>query len=191
MVFNLNQIKQINAKQLRSRNCDNSNNINSSSSNNNNNDDYYSIFLENIIHCVERYQLEHDSEGNRRRLNNNNNNNINNNKPWVAKLNDQDLFNVYFYYNVKELYILPCEWNIQVHARLNTFIACASDTIKPLIMSRNQQQQQQLQPVGIIKANMVPLNCEASKKKELFVCTNRVKVLHYMAQVYAYFVLQQ
>ena len=43
---------------------------------------------------------------------------------WKAQLNDQDIFNAVFTMLPQHLYILPCEWNVQLHARLNSILFC-------------------------------------------------------------------
>lgn len=131
-----------------------------------------SSFIDEMIPYIRRYQSEHDEYGSKVTYG------VSEGKSkWMAKLNDQDLFNVYFIYKPYTLYILPCEWNVQFHARLNSFISCAADTIKPLLEKHELRYP--------VMASRVPLNCPASIEKHVFVCSKRAKVLHYMAQSYA------
>lgn len=44
---------------------------------------------------------------------------------WEAKLNDQDIFNAALAVAPQYFRILSCEWNVQIHARINTMIHCA------------------------------------------------------------------
>ena len=46
---------------------------------------------------------------------------------WEAKLNDQDVFNAIMTLIPHYYYILPCQWNIQLHARINTFSYCLEE----------------------------------------------------------------
>ena len=94
------------------------------------------------------------------------------NRGWNPQLNDQDIFNAVLASDKelkKMLYILPCEWNVQFHARLNTLIAC----LKTAFLNSSD-----------LKLNEVPLNCDESRKKHVFACPKRAKVVHFMAQSY-------
>ena len=97
-------------------------------------------------------------------------------KKWNAKLNDQDIFNAVLSISPQHLMILPCSWNVQLHARLNTFMLCLDEVA--LVAGTDQTK-----PV-ISYANQVPYNCPQSIENDIFVCTNRAKVLHFMAQTW-------
>ena len=145
-------------------------------------------FIDEIVPYIRKYQNEYDEHGSKLSNLSDNSDNSDNSEEhknkkknkWMAKLNDQDLFNVYFIYKPYALYILPCEWNVQFHARLNTFISCAADTIKPILTDRTDGPYKP----GNVSASLVPLNCQSSLKKHVFVCTEPAKILHYMAQTY-------
>jgi hypothetical protein len=91
---------------------------------------------------------------------------------WSAKYNDQDIFNLLYTLHAYLFHILPCEWNIQYHARLNSIIYCNhyinwnTDNILHTL-------------------NEIPLNCKESRQKHFFVCPREPKVLHYMASSYS------
>ena len=65
--------------------------------------------------------------------------------------------------------ILPCEWNVQFHARINTIIECLPAAN---ISGRN------------LTFAHIPLNCPQSELKKIFACNKKAKVLHFMAQSY-------
>jgi hypothetical protein len=145
---------------------------------------------------------------------------VSSNYIWNAKLNDQDIFNAFLSILPNYLHILPCEWNVQFHARINTAIICAhhildnkrnndndndnnsnndnndnhhknDDMVRdngtyPNILSIFNDQTSNLE---FFKSNMyttndIPLNCDESKNDNIFVCTKRASVLHFMAQSY-------
>jgi hypothetical protein len=95
-------------------------------------------------------------------------NNKNKNIKWEPSLNDQDIFNVFFKSNSSLLRILPCEWNVQFHARLNTIIQCidyASDN-------------------NSYRFSNIPKSCGNTVHSNIFVCEKQPKILHFMAQSY-------
>jgi len=96
---------------------------------------------------------------------------------WKVKLNDQDIFNVMFTTHPAMLKVLGCEWNVQFHARLNTFIQCYVEAWEKL-----QLVDSDMKPEG---AWDVPLNCDRSRERNIFVCEKTARVLHYMAGSYS------
>lgn len=143
-----------------------------------------SPFLSDVLNSIRRYQREVTDEGsavNNQDMQNNSVNGEKYTKMWTARLNDQDIFNVYLTeHHPNRLFVLPCQWNVQHHARLNTMVACAEDAIVPLM----QQQQQQLDSAGAgphvangsiidgipLIPSVVPLNCDRSIAAEVFAC---------------------
>ena len=94
-------------------------------------------------------------------------NNKDNTMKWEPSLNDQDIFNVFFKTNSSMLRMLPCEWNVQFHARLNTIIQCIDYT-------ENSD----------YRFSSIPKNCGNTVNKNIFVCDKQPKILHFMAQSY-------
>ena len=92
---------------------------------------------------------------------------------WEPSLNDQDVFNVFFKYNGNMLRILPCEFNVQFHARLNTIIQCLDYV--------NDDDEQQQKPT---RFSNIPKSCTDSINANIFTCEQQPKVLHFMAQAY-------
>ena len=91
-------------------------------------------------------------------------------KKWEPSLNDQDVFNVFFKSNSNMLRILPCEFNVQFHARLNTIIQCLDYV--------NEEDQ---------KANRfsnIPNSCTDSINANIFTCEKQPIIIHFMAQSY-------
>ena len=71
-------------------------------------------FIDEIVPYIRKYQNEYDEHGSKLSNLSDNSDNSEEHKnkkknKWMAKLNDQDLFNVYFIYKPYALYILPCE----------------------------------------------------------------------------------
>lgn len=110
---------------------------------------------------------------------------------WEAKLNDQDIFNVVFALMPKFVTILPCEWNVQLHARTNTLIYCHMDipgrrhfAVANHTIIRDGGSDHQFFKDRNLKFADVSLNCPESIEKKIFVCTRKAKVLHFMAGTY-------
>lgn len=89
-------------------------------------------------------------------------------KNWAPRLNDQDIFNVFFKYGSNLLRILPCEWNVQFHARLNTIIQCLDFP--------NEDES--------YRFGSIPKTCANSVNSNIFACEKQPKILHFMAQSY-------
>ena len=128
---------------------------------------------------------------------------------WEAKQNDQDVFNAVMTLRPQWFRVLPCAWNVQFHARLNSVTKCihtlfptANSSINgdPLGISPSTNSKIQMQPDEIrhylwltnVTFSDVPLNCDpslfadgsSSIADELFVCEVQPKVLHFMAGAY-------
>ena len=117
---------------------------------------------------------------------------------WEAKLNDQDVFNAIMTLIPHYYYILPCQWNIQLHARINTFSYCLEELMSEANISVYHTQnnmhsnidnnsihsksntssvyeeikidrRQALREVGI-RVQYVPMNCDLSRQHEVYVC---------------------
>ena len=110
---------------------------------------------------------------------------------WEAKLNDQDIFNALFSMYPQYMHILPCHWNIQIHARINSLIYCNQN-----IPGRKLFQSTMIDSSAYDyeffnqyerKISQVPLNCKESVKNNIFVCTQPAKILHFMAQTYRHY----
>ena len=95
---------------------------------------------------------------------------------WVPQLNDQDVFNALAEGDSSIVHILPCEWNVQIHARINSIIYCAGEIIRgastPNLMDYFSSRR--------LSVGDIPLNCDESARREIFVCERRASVLHYM-----------
>jgi len=134
--------------------------------------EHMSTFMRLMVHSVRQFQLAHSraakADGSHET------------SLWSASLNDQDVFNAFFSQHPGALYILPCEWNVQYHARLNSFIACSADVVKSRLAERDASGGTS----GAITASMVPLSCPESDAREIAVCPGKAKILHYMAQTY-------
>ena len=79
-------------------------------------------------------------------------------REWVPKLNDQDIFNAVISRNPQWAAPLPCEFNLQYHAYMNSRRIC--------------------------EAQGEALNCEAALQKGIFVCPRHPSVVHFMSQSY-------
>jgi len=77
-------------------------------------------------------------------------------KGWSPTLNDQDVFNAVFSVSPQLLHILPCEWNLQYHAYMNSIRLCGPES----------------------------LNCEAALHQNVYVCPRHPKIVHFMAGSY-------
>ena len=119
------------------------------------------VFLRAVLEAVHTHQTQASTQA-----------------QWTAKLNDQDLLNVFYTHRPELLYVLPCEWNVQYHARLNTLLHCGSPVVKGLLSLESASL-----PSRGVTVDRVPLNCAASRERRLYACPRRAKVLHYMAQV--------
>ncbi|GMH86008.1 hypothetical protein TrVE_jg10157 [Triparma verrucosa] len=75
---------------------------------------------------------------------------------WAPRLNDQDVFNAVFTVEPKLAGNFDCSWNLQYHAYMNTARICAEGE----------------------------LNCEESRRQNIFVCRKRPRVVHFMAGSY-------
>mmetsp|Transcript_24726 Transcript_24726/g.32284 ORF Transcript_24726/g.32284 Transcript_24726/m.32284 type:complete len:604 (-) Transcript_24726:168-1979(-) len=75
---------------------------------------------------------------------------------WMPTLNDQDVFNAVLAISPHLGTILPCEWNLQYHAYMNSVRVCGRDT----------------------------LNCQAALDQGIFVCPRHPNVVHFMAGSY-------
>jgi hypothetical protein len=93
------------------------------------------------------------------------------------------VFNAVFTVVPQHLMILPCEWNHQLHARLNTFAYCAGELISSHQLSHGHQQVNISHDI-VKYVEDIPLNCERSASHNMFVCESRAKILHFMAQTY-------
>jgi hypothetical protein len=113
---------------------------------------------------------------------------------WTVKLNDQDIFNVILTYHPSLLNILPCRWNVQYHARLNSILACMPGTaaIKYEESYRHRQKEQveisstistATPPLPFFVSD-VPSNCDKSIQQNVFMCDSKASILHFMAQSY-------
>jgi hypothetical protein len=138
--------------------------------------EHMSTFMRLVVHSVKQFQLAHARSGAK----------SNPAAPvvaaessWSASLNDQDVFNAFFAQYPGALYVLPCEWNVQYHARLNSFVACSAETVKSLLAKRADGTHS-----GSITANMVSLSCPESERRQIAVCSGKAKILHFMAQTY-------
>ena len=89
-------------------------------------------------------------------------------------MNDQDVFNAVLSIRTDILRIISCDWNIQTHARINSLLAC----------SRGIDFAQYSQSGTPLRFEDIPFNCEESKRRNIFTCEKRAKVLHFMAQSY-------
>lgn len=96
---------------------------------------------------------------------------------WYPKLNDQDVFNAVFSIQPDAFRVLSCDWNVQIHARINTLIAC-SKGIDFHWYSNNGMP---------VRFEDIPLNCVESERRKIFSCTKKAKILHFMAQSYKAF----
>uniref|UniRef100_A0A7S2DKV1 Uncharacterized protein n=2 Tax=Octactis speculum TaxID=3111310 RepID=A0A7S2DKV1_9STRA len=76
-------------------------------------------------------------------------------REWVPKLNDQDIFNAVLSRNPSWATHIPCEWNLQYHAFMNSHRLCSEQ-----------------------------LNCDASLEKGIFVCPRKPSLVHFMGQSY-------
>lgn len=102
-------------------------------------------------------------------LNNYVDNYSDNDMKWEPRLNDQDIFNVFFKSNGHILRILSCDWNIQLHARINTIIQC-------LDYPTNGD--------NTYRFSKIPKKCANSINNNIFVCEKQPKCVHFMAQSY-------
>ena len=106
---------------------------------------------------------------------------------WDAKLNDQDIFNVVFSMQPDLMKILPCEWNVQLHARINSLIYCHLD-MPGRREYRNQPTANKVIPpffdTNYRRLDDVNLNCPELNRMKIFVCSKQAKVLHFMAGTY-------
>jgi len=109
-------------------------------------------FMENIIYSLNNY------------IDNYNDNDM----KWEPRLNDQDIFNVFFNANAHMLRILSCDWNVQFHSRLNTIIQCLDYT--------NDD--------NSYRFSKIPKKCPNSINNNIFICEQQPKCLHFMAQSY-------
>jgi len=99
---------------------------------------------------------------------------------WQPKLNDQDVFNAVLTVHPQLFRPLPCEWNVQIHARINTMLACMDGILPPdraLALEHFSS--------AAITVEAVPLNCEAAVQRQVFACERRAKILHFMAQAHS------
>ena len=121
---------------------------------------------------------------------------------WAAQMNDQDLFNAALTVAPQHFRILPCAWNVQFHARLNTVMLCAHRALLQLGegLGNDTSARDALSvfaPPAAIAAKQaalarrtvtdtdIPLNCPESIARRVFVCEARPKVLHFMAKSYS------
>ncbi len=113
-------------------------------------------FSAKMVDFIKKYQLENAS--------------------WKPKLNDQDIFNAALQDNHHYLKILPCEWNVQYHARINTLRLCL-----PLQWVKTSKSHK----LKELTLQEIPLNCVISELNQIFSCESRAKVIHFMAQSYS------
>ena len=121
---------------------------------------------------------------------------------WEAQMNDQDLFNAALTVAPQHFRILPCAWNVQFHARLNTVMLCAHRALPQAGegLGNDTSARDALSvfaPPAAIAAKQaalarrtvtdtdIPLNCPESAARRVFVCEARPKVLHFMAKSYS------
>ena len=100
---------------------------------------------------------------------------------WRPQLNDQDIFNALADSDGSIMHILPCEWNVQMHARINSIIYCASELF---LQSTNGEVPSDLMEFfsnTSLSIGDIPLNCDESARRGVFVCERRARVLHFMA----------
>ena len=110
---------------------------------------------------------------------------------WEAELNDQDIFNIIILQFSELFLILPCEWNVQFHARMNTLIKCHHHIIDNFNINSdnnnnnyNSNNWRDYFRENYVDLNNIPYNCEESRKSSIFVCEKKAKVIHFMAQSY-------
>ena len=105
---------------------------------------------------------------------------------WEVSLNDQDVFNILLLYDSQYFMVLDCAWNVQFHARLNSFIQCYPELLLNDYGVKFSNGEDMLRVLNdhTITIDMIPVECEASNKAQIFVCSKRPKVLHFMAQSY-------
>lgn len=104
---------------------------------------------------------------------------------WEPKLNDQDVFNALMLYQPQWFSILPCSWNIQFHARINSLLHCTPEILyqKQVWDAQNSSETDFFQTMGMTLED-IPLSCENSRRHNIFVCEDRAKIIHYMAKSY-------
>jgi len=83
----------------------------------------------------------------------------NNNIDWTPRLNDQDVFNAVFSRRTDWLRIIPCKWNLQYHAAMNSARLCG-------------------------ETDDGSIYCDKAKEKGIFLCKSRPSVVHFMAGSY-------
>lgn len=109
---------------------------------------------------------------------------------WDARLNDQDIYNVVFSLHPELVRILPCEWNVQLHARINSLIYCHLDmpgrreSLKEKPLHGHPPSDYLFFQSNQRRLDDVDLNCAESRRKKIFVCPKKAKVLHFMSGTY-------
>ena len=104
---------------------------------------------------------------------------------WDIRLNDQDVFNLLFAQQPGMLSILPCHFNVQSHARFNTFIACFQQLEQDNdAITNNGDSDNDSDSKHMFDILNVPWNCAKSREKRAFVCEDKPLILHYQATSY-------
>ena len=153
------------------------------------------------------------SDENRSRSRSRNHHDNASDKKWEAKQNDQDILNVVMELRPSWFRVLPCEWNVQFHARINSISKClptflpsivtdAMATYTAATSSDAFVSQRQFLLQANLRFSDVPLNClrnyttsadsdgttmsssRTQSLNDIFVCEAKPKVLHFMANTY-------
>jgi hypothetical protein len=80
---------------------------------------------------------------------------------------------------------LPCEWNVQLHARLNSIILCQNKANNDNNNNNNNSTNKSNTNTNKYSSiSDIPYNCNNSRSNNIFVCTKQAGVIHFMAQSY-------